>query len=1249
LRAKILIGFLIVQILSACGLGGKDIDLPEPRPSGEVSGKVLGGLYSGGNISVYTLGEVGEREFLASTEIGENGEFSLGLISSTQLVIVEARGGQYYDPSSKEIIVAEPDFIMSKVLKFNSGESYNIAITPATHLLAALVLYTKQNSAEPVDDALIADIETKIDELYLLSINNPDLTLSYSEEDDFIGISGDEKHGLLILALAKLAYEERLKKDEALKGLYNLSSLNNLIFDDIHSDGVLDGKSVYEDRSGVKTLAYGDQIVDFDFYRLNIALAMKEVLNRTSFTELNSKNAQEAHIMAIAQVESPLFNEVNNDALYKTTPEIHLESTVSTVKKDELVFDFKVDKSLQLKQVKIEVDDLEFNYVLEEIYSSSTDSYSVTLSTTSFKDGPHDLNIVVVDAFENVGKKNIPITFDNNPPTISIDSANLTNDSDFLLKGFYSDDFASVQKITINGQDATLLDDNRWQKAFTLTTGKNEFSIRVEDTLGNFAVHNTEVYFDAIAPDVVVTSSGPTNQSEFLLEGTFNDEEFNTVRILVDGHDADINVPQRRWSKLVNLDSGINNININFEDDAGNKSQFTTRVVFDDTLPSISLTSTAITNTKQFDLKGEFFETDSGVKNVAVNGDDAIIVSDNRWSKSVVLNDGDNEFVIGIEDNAGNYSEISTKVVLYGITPVVTLTSQSLTNLTIHTLEGEFVDGGFGIETFTVNDESVTIGEKHKWSKLVSLNEGLNNFVIEVEDEAGNHAQVFTNVILDNQPPTIAYQNNLEVNFSNNDGTSFQSALELNNTVPLHFMSNKLRLAGMAPSKENLIAENIPYFAFNIADQPVGEFGTKIIDLQIEYRYVINDEQILDWQPVSLPDESSELVLPFSEDTYSKAWYQSLPTDTHKLEIRVTDRAGNIATETATFQAQFYVPDIAIELNTELASIDQGNFNSRANYIGQEVVAVNYALDNSTNNEMFKIRIDDDSTHSVIQEFEEVQRENMARLQSVESWRRASISALDKPCPEILNDWSSLTELWNRVGSNWVKVTPKTETQDAIAVFSDTVTMESKDWTDYQATDTKLASTYSKIGNVEISYDFDYLVDFNPDAPFSIDPSFISDWHLTFKSEVTECANLNSIQTRTDFTYLPVDGFPRNNILLKSVQESFSSSRFIVLDNVGNELPIKDGWIDIPPNQDLTIVKFINSPLLNIYSDNQVIDAASIVDYDLHQLDKTYNWMIGQNLILDVQFDPSGKLEGTDNVRQQVFQSVDKIVEFKRN
>ena len=543
----------------------------------------------------------------------------------------------------------------------------------------------------------------------------------------------------------------------------------------------------------------------------------------------------------------------------------------------------------------------------------------------------------------------------------------------------------------------------------------------------------------------------------------------------------------------------------------------------------------------------------------------------------------------------------------------------------------------------------------------------MNNFVIEVQDEAGNHAQVFTNVVLDSQLPTIEYQNNLEVNFSNNDGTSFLSPLELNNVVPIYFTSNHLRLSGMVPNKGNLVAEGIPYFAFNISDQPLGEFGTKISELQIEYRYLINDEQSLGWQSVSLPEESSELILPFVEEIYGKAWYQALPTDEHKLELRVTDTAGNIKTEEATFYAQFYVPELNITIDIESDSIDKGDFDNRENYIGQEVVAVNYILDNSNSNESFKIRVDDDSLHSVTHEFESLQRENIVRQQIKDVWRKADIVRLDNGCPRIANnfaqkdiiDWNEVSKIWDYRGKNssgddiWIPLTPQNDLKNVDVKTDNPILSSISEWSDYSTTDDnfKNYNNNPNVDNFNLFYVYDYILVANkPITPISSEPSIIKLGNFTqFKPPAFEaCTDIFALKTRTETTHTIIDG-PKNIVSVTSQNKEFLTSKLLVFGEDSVEIIAQSGWLEIPANQKVTIVKYIETPQLTLHFDEQVSNPESINNYELHQLDKKIDWKIGRNLILDVKFDPIDKLEGIDNIRQQLLQLADKEVIFARN
>lgn len=1249
---------VLAFVFNGCGLGGQDIELPEKRPNGNIEGLILGGLYSGGTITAYTLGDADSRQFLGSTTVKEDGSFNLEFATQSKPVLIEARGGSYLDPSSHNIVNAEPGLIMSKTLMFNSGEVHSVSVSPFTHLITGLALYLIDNNSDMTDLAAVESANKIFSDLY--SISNAGLTLSLEENDTVLKIAGDEKHGLLINALAKIAFDERTKKDDALKSLYHLSSLNNLIYEDIRSDGMLDGKSIYENGGGVKILAFGDQIIDFNFYRLKLAFAMQKSLDKVALTDFSVRKQQEDFVLSIAQSESTLFEEVNNDALNEITPEIYLVSNMADVESGEITLAFSVEQSLKLNSVKLKIDKIEYNYEPDSIYDPSTGLFSLPVSTTSYKDGFHELTIEVNDTFNNVGNLIIPITFDNSAPKLIINSAKITNGSEYLLQGVFEDEFSSVKSITVDGQQVELLENNQWEQLVTLDVGHNALQIVIQDELGNHAEFVTEIFFDESAPVIIVTSEALTKVSQFLLEGVYSDSESSINSITVNGDNAIINMSANKWSKLVSLKSGANEFLIRISDAAGNAAEFVTTVILDDLSPSITLTSSAITNNREFLLEGEYDEKESGVNRITVNGNDATILAGGNWSKLVSLSSGSNDFVIGIEDDVGNYTEILTKVILYEQNPVVTLTSDTITRTSEFTLEGSYIDGDFGVRQFTVNDEDVTLLADKKWSKAVTLLEGLNRFEIKIEDEAGNYATDTIEVVLDQGAPNIVYSTPVEARFSNNDGSYFIDELNFENATPLYVETNQLSLLGMEANKANLLNKNIPHLALELVDQPLGGYESEGKDIRFEYRYLINDKEMLSWQVKTLEQDSSLLLLPFVAETLSDAWYKVTAEDVHKIQIKVSDKAGNVTSKDVTFKAQFYVPDLSIQVNDKLDSISNGGFENRADYVDKEVIAVNYSFFNSLD-KPFKIRISDDSLHSVTQEYDEVQRVNKVEKRSKEVWRKAKIKDLDRNrCPKIdgstnVEDWPEIKRLWNFVNNNWQENNPKLKVE-TISVTEDIPVPDlPTEWFNYSSTDNDADFFRIKRSRYTLSYEFDYILDFvegEEPLPRDNNPGLIKSVVL-FKNDelvVPPCPNVNAIKTRTEYTYLPVPDYPKNNLNSKVENATFSSSNFSIFYEDGTEIVPQAGWFEVPANQTVIIKKYVKTPSLNLYTDTKVANPESITDYNAHRLDKKLEWIIGQNLILDTQFNPEGVLlDDAANIRQQVLQLEDKVKVMQRN
>jgi len=1252
------ISFLIV-VLSSCGSGGQSINLPEKRPNGSIEGLVLGGLYSGGTITAYSLNDADSRQFIASSPVQEDGSFNLVFASQSQPIVIEVRGGTYLDPSNFNTIDTESDFIMSKTLMFNSGEVHAVSVTPFTHFITGLVLYLNENNSDLIDTTSLEAANKEFKELY--SISDAALSMSLDENAGILNIEGDERHGLLISALAKIALDERLKKSDELKDLYHLSSLNSLMYEDIRSDGVLDGKSLYQNNGGIKTLAYGDQIIDFNFYRLKLAFAMQKSLDKVSLLEFSERNEQEDFILAVAQSESALFEETNNVALDELVPEIHLVSDVPKVVNKEYLLSFTVDKSLKLSNIDLKVDGKDLppyekellSFPPSTIYNTSAGYFSIPVATTAYLDGPHELSIVVSDTFNHTGNIQIPITFDNTAPLLDFEIADSTFGSKYLLKGTADDEFSSVKKITVDGEEVDFPNGKNWEQQVTLVSGSNSLLIEIEDELGNYESKNTEIFYDDTESVVIVTSASITKTNQFLLEGLYMNAESGISSITINGSDANVDVVDNKWSKSVFLSSGENEFEIGIIDNAGNDFKNTTTVLLDDLSPLINVTSKVITNVKEFLLEGEYIERESGINRITVNDSEATVLDDGSWSKSVTLNSNSNIFVIAAEDDAGNYTEITTEVILYEEEPVVLFTSRDVTNNVEFTLAGEFDVGDFNLGTsddnnilFTVNDEVVTDILDKQWTKSVLLQEGINHFVVKIEDDVGNYAEYTTEVVLDILPPVIEYLTPIAVRFSNDNGTFDEGLLTLEDNVkPIYIETNGLALSGMEVNNANLTSGNIPYFSFKFYDQVFDGLETKVEELKVEYKYSINDFIIMPWQVNTFAKDNNEWLFPIVEETLSAEWYKVNPTDVHNLQIRVTDKAGNVTTQQATFKAQFYVPELKLEVIEGGAdSLSQGTYANREEYIDGELIIVNYTLKNPLDNSI-KINISDDSSHSVVQKYDKVKRENKYEKHTQEVWRAATIKDLNKDkCPKIdgstdVKDWPDINKLWNFNNGSWHGVTPEFKLQ---TIFNQDTPgpKQPTPWVDFKADDTDADFYKIERSRYTLLYDFDYILDYiegEEPLPSESRPTLVKSILLTKRDVPQLCPNIYAVKTRWEYKYIQAVGYPRRDIgTVTKKAEEFSNARFVVRNEDGTEILPQQGWYEVPKNTTVTIEKYAQTPSLDVYKDTSVIDPNSIFDYKLHRLDNEWKWTIEQKLTVITQFNPGNILDEFTSVKQMV-------------
>ena len=106
------------------------------------------------------------------------------------------------------------------------------------------------------------------------------------------------------------------------------------------------------------------------------------------------------------------------------------------------------------------------------------------------------------------------------------------------------------------------------------------------------------------------------------------------------------------------LQSGINELLIISEDEAGNKEKQAFHVYYDGEPPQINITyplNNATLNEKTVVIKGTVVDKESGVSEVRIEGENILLNGEIRaFSKEISLNEGDNKITIVAEDKTGN-------------------------------------------------------------------------------------------------------------------------------------------------------------------------------------------------------------------------------------------------------------------------------------------------------------------------------------------------------------------------------------------------------------------------------------------------------------------------------------------------------------------------------------------------------------------------------------------------------------------
>ncbi|QUJ69442.1 carboxypeptidase regulatory-like domain-containing protein (plasmid) [Photobacterium sp. GJ3] len=296
--------FFIVVFLSACGSEETYPEYPKDRQQGILSGVVFDAAVSNARVSVYEFNNGKAGRLLAATNTNPDGRFSIALTAGTTPLYLEASGGGYLDPHSKNVVTVNDrgPLKFRAYVNFVEGQSRNVMLTPLTNIAAGLAEYNFQRLGQQTA-AAIESANAAVNSQYgfdVFAVQPLDISVgNYSA----VATQGHQ-YGAFLLAYSSAAYEllEKSGGSDKEKLIYTSYNLADLQYRDIQATGQLDGWSLDEVSALPVALSFGLQKLNVEYYTNTLAQHLLRVVNNPDIN-ISSTPASDY---------TPLVNRLNN-------------------------------------------------------------------------------------------------------------------------------------------------------------------------------------------------------------------------------------------------------------------------------------------------------------------------------------------------------------------------------------------------------------------------------------------------------------------------------------------------------------------------------------------------------------------------------------------------------------------------------------------------------------------------------------------------------------------------------------------------------------------------------------------------------------------------------------------------------------------------------------------------------------------------------------------------------------------------
>lgn len=598
---------LWVTLLAGCSSSETDTT---PK-TGTITGVVSLGPVFGANIAAYDYRDGTRGPLQGTTTSDGNGNFFLHLQSSSGPMLLEVSGGIYFEEASGTQVTLAPNQILQTVINYQQSQRQPAMLTPFTTLAAGIAAYQIEQgmSATVAIDVANQNVNGLVG-FDVQKIQPRDIT---AESNRGAPLDDGVLYGLFNAAISQLT----LEKSTAPSHDQTSAMFAEFLYDDIRSDGMLDGKRNSE------VLQIGVDDISGDTYRQELAQSLLVISSSANNLTAVDQTVITPFAQNLASAAGPLFNgSVGPGVLDTVAPLITPPTDAPDSYSGSVNLEVGVTDASGIKSVEFVLRDDEATPPTEVSlgFASDTTNPGLSIDTTDsdlFRvQGDYTIIAYAIDDQNNgPSQLAIPFVVNNNVPSVSITSGRYTNQTDYTITGTINDiNNVGIQAILLDGS-AVEINGNQFSAPVVLTDGDNTFTIDVTDNAQMTSTQSVLVTLDTVAPTILrgnIGSNACKNKVFHYKPVVSDDSGFASVSAtLIQGNNR-IDLPAPDVLNKPNITINTNQVNdgaaaieVVAVDKAGNRSLQEYDVGIDNTGPQINVNSPNTTAAGQYVLRGK--------------------------------------------------------------------------------------------------------------------------------------------------------------------------------------------------------------------------------------------------------------------------------------------------------------------------------------------------------------------------------------------------------------------------------------------------------------------------------------------------------------------------------------------------------------------------------------------------------------------------------------------------------------------